>query len=199
MTLRKLRIGLLRGAFALIALLAVFVRPRWPVGGTTAVTVELVGYVFLLAGLVVRIWSILYIGGRKSDVLVTDGPYSLCRNPLYAGTFLLAIGAGLCFENIPMLLAAVAVVLPLHLLAARLEEKHLEAKFPAEYPLYRQRVPRFLPRFRNYHSSRAVEVPVRAIRRVVVDTVAVLLIPEMEDLLEVLHDHGLLPVLWHFP
>jgi hypothetical protein len=31
------------------------------------------------------------------------------------------------------------------------------------------------------------------------DTVGVLLLPEIEDLLELLHEHGIIPVLWHFP
>ena len=28
-----------------------------------------------------RIWCSLYIAGYKNNVLVTDGPYSMCRNP----------------------------------------------------------------------------------------------------------------------
>lgn len=44
-----------------------------------------------------------------------------------------------------------------------------------------------------------VLVSVRAIRRIAMDTVGVLLIPEIEDFLEVLHINGILPILWHFP
>jgi protein-S-isoprenylcysteine O-methyltransferase Ste14 len=45
----------------------------------------------LWPGATLRLWSTLYIGGRKRVVLVSDGPYSLCRNPLYVGTFLIAL------------------------------------------------------------------------------------------------------------
>ena len=153
----------------------------------------------MLTGLAIRIWSILYVGGHKSDELVTDGPYSLCRHPLYIGTFLVAIGVGLAFENILMLIAIVGIITPIHLVAIILEEKHMEGNFPAEYASYKQRVPRFWPRPSNYTSGKTVVVSVRSIRRVLVDTVAVLMIPEVEDFLEVLHDYGIVPVLWHFP
>lgn len=198
MSFRKLRVVLLRLAFVPVVLVAIFVRPSWNQEGTLAFALELAGYVFLILGLSVRIWSILYIGGRKSQELVTDGPYSLCRNPLYAGTFLLTLGVGLCFENPLMLLAMLAIAVPAHLVAARLEDKHLAAKFPQEYPAYAQKVPAFWPRLRNYHSRELLTVSARAIRRIAIDTAAVILIPEIEDILELLHQHGL-PVLWFFP
>ena len=199
MSFRKLRVTLLRLAFIPVVFLAVFVRPNWGLESDVAFGVELVGYAFLLAGVSVRIWSILYVGGRKSQELITDGPYSLCRHPLYVGSFLLTIGAGLCFENIPMLAAGLLIVLPVHVIVARMEERHLTEKFPQEYPPYAQQVPRFWPRLRNYRSRESIFVPIWAIRRIAIDVLGVMLIPEVEDMLEVLHQHGLLPTVWHFP
>jgi protein-S-isoprenylcysteine O-methyltransferase Ste14 len=178
---------------------AIFVRPSWDPEATSAFFVELAGYVFLILGLSVRIWSILYVGGRKSQELVTDGPYSLCRNPLYVGTFLLTIGAGLCFENLLMLLAMLGIIVPAHVVVARLEEKHMVAKFPQEYPLYAKEVPAFWPRLRNYHSKETLTISTQAIRRIAVDTSGIILIPMIEDFLELLHQHGIVPVLWFFP
>jgi len=199
MWFRKKRVVLLRLAFLPMVFLALFARPSWPQASVTAFAVEVGGYIVLLAGLGLRIWSILYVGGRKSQELVTEGPYSICRNPLYLGTVLLACGVGLCFENPLMLIAAVAIVVPAHAIVVGMEERHLAQKFPGEYDAYRQKVPRFWPRLRNYRGGGNVVVPVRAIRRVAVDTLGVLLIPAIEDLLEVLHNFGLIPVLWRFP
>ena len=199
MSPRKLRIMLLRLSAIPIVFLVIFVRPRWEVESATAVSIELAGDGFLLAGLAIRIWSILYVGGRKSHELVTTGPYSICRNPLYVGTFLLVIGVGLCFENLPVLLLTAVIILPVHVVVVRLEERHLASIFPEAYPAYMKRVPRFRPRLSTYESPEMVSVSVRAIRRVMVDTLAVLLIPEIEDLLEMLHHYHLVPVLWYFP
>ena len=199
MAIRKLRLSLLRLSAVPLVFLAVFVRPEWSVESYTAFLVELAGYLFLLAGLGVRMWSTLYIGGRKSQELIMSGPYSLCRNPLYIGTFLLVVGAGLCFENILMLAATVIIIIPVHVIVARLEEHRLESLFPQEYPAYRKQVPSLWPRLRDYHGKTELLVSTRVIGRVLLDTIAVLLIPEIEDLLEVLHETGIIPVLWHFP
>jgi len=66
MTLRKLRVNVLRLAFLPIIFVGLFVRPPWSLESTTAFLVELGGFAFLLAGLTVRIWCTFYIGGRKS-------------------------------------------------------------------------------------------------------------------------------------
>ena len=131
--------------------------------------------------------------------LITTGPYSICRNPLYIGTFFLAVGAGLCFENLLMLALVIGTIVPAHLIVTRMEETHLEQIFTDEYREYKQKTPRYWPRFSNYASPDAVEVRVRAIRRIALDTLGVLLLPEIEDLLEVLHKQGIVPVLWHLP
>jgi len=160
---------------------------------------EFGGYLFLLAGLVIRIWCSFYIGNRKSKEIIAEGPYSICRNPLYIGSFLLAIGVGLCFENLLILIVVPVIIIPVHIIAARMEEAHLESKFGEQYRMYKQKVPRFWPHFSNYNSPDMLEVNVHSIRRIAIDTVGVLLLPEIEDLLELLHEHGVIPVLWHFP
>lgn len=199
MTLRKLRINLLRLVFIPIIFIAVFVRPAWSLESITGFVMELGGYIFLLVGLVIRIWCTFYIGSLKSKELITEGPYSICRNPLYIGSFMLAIGVGLCFENLLILLLIPAIIIPVHIATACMEESHLESKFGEQYRIYKQSVPRFLPRFSNYRSPDMIKVNVHSIRRIAMDTVGVLLLPEIEDFLELLHEHGIIPVLWHFP
>ena len=197
MSARKLRIHLLRLVFVPVIFVAVFVRPSWSTESTTAFVVESVGYVFLLVGLLIRIWCTFYIGGRKSIELITTGPYSICRNPLYIGTFILAIGVGLCFENLLIILLVLVIIIPAHMIVIRMEETHLESVFGKHYLMYKQRVSRFWPHFSNYTSPDVLKVNVHAIRRIAIDTVGVLLLPEIEDLLELLHRQGVIPVVWH--
>lgn len=196
MTLRKLRMLFLRLGSLPVILLAIFVRPDWKHEEEASFIIEFVGYLFLLFGLCIRVWSILYIGGKKSKKLTMDGPYSICRHPLYIGTFSIVIGAGLCFENIPMLLATILIMVPIHLVVAKMEDEHLAELFPEEYPEYKKLVPAYLPRFANYNTPETIEIPIRSITRVVIDTVGVLMIPQAEDLLELLQEHHLVPVLW---
>ncbi len=199
MSLRKLRVHLLRLAFVPVIFAALFVRPTWSIDSTAAFAIELVGYLFLLGGLVIRIWCTFYIGNRKSKEIITEGPYSICRNPLYTGSFLLAFGVGFCFENLLMLILVPVIVIPVHIIVARIEENYLESKFGEQYRIYKQKVPGFWPRFSNYYSPDTIEVNVHSIRRIAMDTIGILLLPWIEDLLELLHEHGVIPVLWHFP
>ncbi|HEY9212134.1 MAG TPA: isoprenylcysteine carboxylmethyltransferase family protein, partial [Ancylobacter sp.] len=41
------------------------------------------GLCLIMAAVIGRLWATLYIGGRKNASLVTAGPYSITRNPLY--------------------------------------------------------------------------------------------------------------------
>lgn len=199
MKIRKLRIYLLRLIFVPIILVAVFVSPSWSQESTLSFAVEFAGYLFLLAGLIIRIWCSFYIGNRKSKEIIAEGPYSICRNPLYVGTFLLAIGVGLSFENWLMLILVPAIIIPVHIITARMEETHLESMFGQQYRMYKQTVPRFWPRFSNYNSPETVEVNIHSLRRIAMDTAAILLLPQIEDSIELLHDNGIIPILWHLP
>src|SRR5580704_7036475 len=48
------------------------------------------GLGYIIAGALIRLWSNGY--AIKNDKLTTSGPYAFVRNPLYLGTFLIAIG-----------------------------------------------------------------------------------------------------------
>jgi protein-S-isoprenylcysteine O-methyltransferase Ste14 len=197
---RKYRMRVLRLVFLPIAVfLTVCFAPSWKLESLTEFIVEFLGYIFVLVGLVMRNWATLYIGGKKSRELVTSGPYSICRHPLYWGTFFLGIGVGLSFENIPLMAALLIVLGPIHYITAVSEEMNLERKFPVEYEAYKRRTPRLFPKFRNYHSEPLVMVSISAIRRVCIETIVILMIPQLEDLIEQLRLHEILPVVWHFP
>lgn len=117
------------------------------------------GWLLILAGESLRVWSVGYAGATtrsmklRAERLVTGGPYGRTRNPIYLGNFLL--GLGFCF------LAGVWWVLPLYLLyfgiqysaIISLEEGFLREKFGGEYEAYSVRVPRFFPRLSGFLSG----------------------------------------------
>src|SRR5208282_116536 len=63
-----------------------------------------IGYV--IAGLLIRLWSNGY--AIKNDKLTSSGPYSFVRNPLYLGTFLIAIGFVIALKSDPPALEWIA-------------------------------------------------------------------------------------------
>ena len=80
---------------------------------------------------------------RGTDHLVTEGPFSFTRNPLYlAGTILL--GIGLVSGIVWFLLLAVLAAFAVQKLAIEREERHLQARFGKTYADYAGRVRRWI-------------------------------------------------------
>ena len=132
-----------------IFLLLYFAEPTWY---TVAV-----GVPFIVIGEFLRIWAVGYAGastrartlGAARD-LVTTGPYSYVRNPLYLGNFLLSFGVCLV-ANVYWLVAVLIVgYFSQYLPIIALEEVYLSESCGQVYQAYRERVPRFLPRFHPY-------------------------------------------------
>ena len=57
------------------------------------------GAVLVGAATMGRLWCSLYIAGYKNGTLITVGPYSISRNPLYFFSFVGAVGLGLATET----------------------------------------------------------------------------------------------------
>ena len=62
------------------------------------------GLAAIIVAIVGRAWCSLYIGGRKNAQVMQDGPYSICRHPLYFFSTIGATGFGLLLDS--LLLAA---------------------------------------------------------------------------------------------
>jgi protein-S-isoprenylcysteine O-methyltransferase Ste14 len=125
---------------------------------------ECLGWVFLLAGTAVRFWATAYIGSDKEKRLVQDGPYSVCRNPLYFGTFLIALSVAMFLQSgifaAGVMLAALVYLGPTILF----EESCLRGKIGAAYIDYCRRVPRFWPNLAYFHTPPRVSLDVRCLR-----------------------------------
>ena len=86
----------------------------------------LLGFALVVLAVLARLWTTLFIAGRKETTLVRDGPYAVCRHPLYAASIAGAAGIGLATRSL-VLAACVPLVVAAQLtLAARREEILLE-------------------------------------------------------------------------
>ncbi|MFV2082731.1 MAG: isoprenylcysteine carboxylmethyltransferase family protein, partial [bacterium] len=101
------------------------------------------GLPITVAGCGVRVWASGHI--TKDSRLTVVGPYSLSRNPLYAGNFLLGAGFLVASGNLLLFVIFLFIFAGLYSQTIRNEEEHLQKKFPEEWSSYVRSVPRFLP------------------------------------------------------
>ena len=87
----------------------------------------------------------MYSSGYKSSELVTQGPYSVSRNPLYFFSFVGLIGIGLATETVTLTLFLVAFFALVYPAVIAGEEEFLRGKFGDAYAEYCRRMPRFFP------------------------------------------------------
>ncbi|MFQ5508908.1 MAG: methyltransferase family protein [Leptospirillia bacterium] len=96
-----------------------------------------------LTGAVIRFWSAGIIS--KSQELATSGPYAYVRNPLYSGSFLIAV-ALLALNGNPYFVVPVAVLaVVLYTRTIRSEEAFLTEHFGEAFIRYRDAVPALIP------------------------------------------------------
>jgi protein-S-isoprenylcysteine O-methyltransferase Ste14 len=81
---------------------------------------------------------------RGTDHLVTDGPFSFTRNPLYLAGTMLVLGSGLVSGIVWFLLLAILAAFTVQKLAIEREERHLQARFGETYLDYAGRVRRWI-------------------------------------------------------
>jgi protein-S-isoprenylcysteine O-methyltransferase Ste14 len=93
-------------------------------------------------GLALRGWATGHLA--KDQQLATTGPYAYIRNPLYAGTLIIASGMVIAARNPWLATISIASFAVIYFPSIELEEQHLGDIFP-HYAVYAKRVHRFLP------------------------------------------------------
>lgn len=81
---------------------------------------------------------------RGSEHLVTGGPFSFTRNPIYLANTMLVVGIGLITGIVWFFPAAIVAAFLTQKLAIEREEKHLESRFGKRYRDYAKRVRRWV-------------------------------------------------------
>jgi len=185
----KNRINLLRLLFILIVPLIFISRPVLADTARSEVF-EVLGVFLIIAGVFGRAWSILYIGGRKNTSLVTDGPYSICRHPLYLFSTIAVMGFGLLLQSIVLTLVLIAVFGAALAVNAAKEEARLRANFGQAYLDYAKTTPAFFPAIKRFQTDNLVTFDVQHLKSNFWDaTVFVFLFP-LAEIIESVHESG---------
>ena len=122
----------------------------------------LLGFAVLLAGELIRMWSVSYAGGetRTTSVgapsLCTAGPYGFVRNPIYVGNMLMYLGIVIVAGSPNLMLMALATMsffIIQYSLIISLEEEKLDELFGPDYTTYKSNVRAIVPRLRRWKTD----------------------------------------------
>ena len=140
-----------------------------------------------------RIWCSFFISGRKDGELVTEGPYSISRNPLYVFSCIGLVGVGLSTETLtyPLLFLVIFGLYYPGIMAR--EERRLEELFGESFRQYRQRVPRFWPYPRLYSEPASWSSYPRLFRRHILSDIWFVWIAAIIELVEGMRNVGWVP------
>jgi protein-S-isoprenylcysteine O-methyltransferase Ste14 len=110
-----------------------------------------IGLAVFLLGLALAIWARVYLGRnwgmpmtQKADPeLVTTGPYSSIRHPIYSGIILAMIGTTIAVSL--YWLVAVVLLGGYFIYSATVEERFMAGRFPDSYPEYKRSTKMLVP------------------------------------------------------
>ena len=138
----------------LVLLALLLIRSRAFKGGQTITKdpwLQAIGLVVFLAGLALAIWARRYLGRnwgmpmteKVDPELVTTGPYSRVRHPIYSGIILAMIGTAIAVSWYWLL--AVILLGAYFVFSAVNEERYMAGVFPDTYPAYKRSTKMLLP------------------------------------------------------
>lgn len=194
---QKIRIAALRLTFAALIPLVAVGGSRWDAMPAVSGLLETLGILAILVAVLGRFWSILYIGGRKNAVVMQDGPYSICRHPLYLFSTIGTFGFGLMMGSIFTALFLGGVAFLILSLTAEREEAYLRQAFGPKYDAYARRVPRMLPALRQFQTPSQVVVDIGTLTRNAADALVFAGLIPLAELLKYFQTVHIIPTL-HF-
>jgi protein-S-isoprenylcysteine O-methyltransferase Ste14 len=140
-------------------------RSGWISLAAATVAVTLISLACLVLGTSLRVWGTAYLGSgvmrdaqMHGDQFVAAGPYKYVRNPLYLGSWLLALGVSVLMppSGAAFFLVAFSIFA---LFLIHTEERFLSARQGEVYQQYRRNVPRLWPRLTGGNAATAAARP----------------------------------------
>jgi|TARA_B100001093_G_C26434151_1_gene845302 protein-S-isoprenylcysteine O-methyltransferase Ste14 len=111
---------------------------------------SIIGFVLVVFGSFGRIWSSLYIEGHKTKNLITAGPFSIVRNPLYFFSLIMLLGFSLALKSIYLPLSLLLIFVIFHIPTIANEEKKLQNIHGEKFEDYVRSTPRLIPNIFKY-------------------------------------------------
>jgi protein-S-isoprenylcysteine O-methyltransferase Ste14 len=152
--LAKYRMYFLRASMILLILLSItnnnFRAYTLDITSIESLKMSIIGFVLVVFGSFGRIWSSLYIEGHKTKNLITAGPFSIVRNPLYFFSLIMLLGFSLALKSIYLPLSLLLIFVIFHIPTIANEEKKLQNIHGEKFEDYVRSTPRLIPNIFKY-------------------------------------------------
>ncbi len=136
-----------------------------------------IGGAIASGGAILRVWAAGHI--EKGIVLTQGGPYAFTRNPLYLGSFIMALGFMLAGQGYWLLLPFMVFFVAFYYPVMREEEQELLRGYGDKFLEYSEKVPLFFPRFQKAGCNNSTFLWSRAIRNREYRTITGLILAEI--------------------
>lgn len=191
----RLRIHISRVVAVMFLIVILFTSSKWEGISFFCNVFFLIGCILVGIASLGRLWCSLYIAGYKNNTLVTLGPYSISRNPLYLFSVMGAAGVGLATETVLIPFALVVSFLIYYPSVIKGEEKRLLEIHGERFKTYRDETPRFFPKLSLLKEPETYIVNPRVFRKNVFGALWFVWLMGIIELFEGFHEAGVLPVL----
>ena len=117
-----------------------------------SLSLKVAGFILILIGGFGRLWSSLYIEGSKNEKLISSGPYSMMRNPLYVFSFSLLAGYSCAIQSIIISAVLLGLFVIIYMPTIYNEERILLSRHSDNYKSYYDKTPRILTNFNDFNA-----------------------------------------------
>ncbi len=190
----KVRMLVSRAFVGTLLIIILFSESRWRFYELTDTLIFAAGCVLASIGAMGRLWCSLYISGYKNEVLITTGPYSISRHPLYLFSLIGALGVAFTTETLLIPLIVLVVFLSYYPGVILGEEKRLLSIHGEKFKLYCQKTPAFFPKLSLYEEPQTYVVNPKIFRKSIFSTLWFIWFIGIIEIIETCHEIGVLPV-----
>ena len=140
-----------------------------------------------------RLWCSLYIAGYKNETLVTVGPYSISRNPLYFFSLIGGVGVGLVTETLLIPFVILILFLIYYPMVMRDEERRLLKLHGDKFTAYCKKTPSLIPNLSLLEEPETYTVNPKIFKKNIFGALWFVWLVGILELLEALHEANILP------
>lgn len=188
--LAKHRMYFLRGSILLLIVLSVtnndFRAYTLEITTIESLQMSILGFILVVFGSFGRIWASLYIEGNKTKNLITAGPFSMVRNPLYFFSLMMLLGFSFALKAIYLPLALLLIFILFHVPTIANEERKLKNNHGEKFENYMKSTPTLIPNILKYKKPEVGEkvlVKISRINGVLIEVIGYLFLYTLIDII----------------